>query len=289
MRKTGQIALALICGAALLTAQAKQPKPKSQKEIDAIMAIQNAQNAADRYTAIDNLLTKFADTEFKSMVLEMGAATAQQANDSEKMILYGERALEANPKSFQAMLILGQAWVQRTKEFDLDKEEKLARAEKYAKDSIETLKTAEKPRPEITDEQWTAAKKDLESQAHEVLGTAAMTRKKFDVAATEYKTASEVAATPDPATLVRLGSAYNSAGKYDEAVAVLDKALAMPDAHPQVKQIAQAEKARAAKLKSGAAKPAAPGAAPVPQVEIKKLGRIGDARGSGFTRNGSRL
>jgi tetratricopeptide (TPR) repeat protein len=134
---------------------------------------------------------------------------------------------------------------------------------------MELVKTADKIRPDITDDQWAALKRDLTSQCHEILGTIGMTRKKYDVAIAEYKTAAEVASTPDPATLTRLGSALNSAGKYDEAIATLDKVIATPDAHPQVKQVAQAEKNRALKLKAGVAKPA-PAAGEVQQIEIKK-------------------
>jgi hypothetical protein len=68
--------------------------------------------------------------------------------------------------------------------------------------------------------------------------------------------------------MVRLGAAYNQSGKPDEAIAVLDKVMAQTDVHPSIKQFAQAEKARAAQIKSGA-KPAQANPAP-PQVEIKK-------------------
>ena len=179
--------LVIGCGAGLVMGQAKQPKPKSQKEVDAIMAIQNATTPDARIEAIENLLTKFADTEFKVMVLQMAAATAQQKGDMDKMIIYAERTLEADPKSFSAMLMLAQGWASRTKEFDLDKEEKLARAEKYAKDALEQMKTAEKFRPDITDEQWAASKKDFGAQAHEALGSVAMVRKKYDVAITSTR------------------------------------------------------------------------------------------------------
>jgi tetratricopeptide (TPR) repeat protein len=269
MRRIAIALVALTCGAGLMMAQAKQqPKPKSQKEVDAIMAVQNAATPQERLTAIDNLLTKFADTEFKPMVLQMAAGTAQQIGDMDKAIIYAERSLEADPKSFQSMLLLAQAWASRTKEFDLDKEEKLARAEKYAKDAMETLKTAEKPNPAITDEQWAAAKKDLNSQGHEALGSVAMVRKKYDVAIAEYKVAADTASSPDPATLVRLAGAYGQAGQWDQDVATLDKVLAMPDVHPQIKAVATQERARALQAKNGGAKPAAPKPT-VPQVEIK--------------------
>ena len=157
---------------------------------------------------------------------------------------------------------------QRTREHDLDKEEKLSKAEKYAKGAQDLIKTAEKPNPSITDEQWEAGRKDMTAQALQALGLVAMVRKKYDDAATQFKAAIDSSSQPDPATMVRLGAAYNQAGKPDEAIPILEKVMAMTDVHPSIKQFAQAEKARAAQLKGGA-KPAGGAPAP-PQVEIKK-------------------
>jgi tetratricopeptide (TPR) repeat protein len=166
--------------------------------------------------------------------------------------------------------MLANGIAQKTREFDLDKEEKLAKSEKYAKTAMDLIKVAAKPRPDITDAQWVEAKKDYMSQAHEALGLSAMVRKKYDVAASEFKTAVEGAPTPDQSTMVRLASAYDLNGKPDDAIAVLDKLMAMPDLNPQIKQFAEKEKVTAMKLKTGAAKPPATGTAPPPQVEVKK-------------------
>ena len=107
--------------------------------------------------------------------------------------------------------------------------------------------------PGMTDDQWAAAKKDYVADAHQALGMVASTRKKNDVAISEYKLAVNTASNPDPATSVRLGQALNKAGKYYEAVAVLDKVMATPDVNAQVKQFAQAERVRAVTAKGGAA------------------------------------
>jgi tetratricopeptide (TPR) repeat protein len=181
----------------------------------------------------------------------------QQKNDVENMIVWSERLLEADKKNFGAMLMIAQGLAQRTREFDLDKEEKLGRAEKFAKEAQELIKTAVKPGAHLTDEQWEGAKKDFTAQSYEALGMIATARKKYDDAITAYKTAIEGAPAPDYATMVRLGSVYNLAGKPDEAVAVLDKVLSAADAHPSIKQFAQNEKNRAAQAKSGV-KPEAP-------------------------------
>lgn len=250
---------------------AKQPQVKSKEEAEALMAVFNAPDADARLKAVDTLLTKFKDTEFKAVALQVAAVTYQQKNDFENMVAYAERTLEADPQSYQAMLMLASGIAQHTREFDLDREEKLARVEKYVRTAQEILKTALKPNPNLTDEQWEAAKKDFDAQAHEALGLAALARKKYDVTIAEFKTALEVASSPDPATMVRLGAVYNMAGKHDEAIALLDKLMAQTDVHPQIKQFAQAERARAFQMKSAGAKPAQPppSSAP-PQVEIKQ-------------------
>ena len=82
-----------------------------------------------------------------------------------------------------------------------------------------------------------------------------MARKNYDVAAKEFGTAVSTAANPDPATMVRLAQAQNLAGKPDDALATIDKLNAIPDLHPQIKQVAQAERVRAIQAKGGGAKP----------------------------------
>lgn len=248
---------------------AKQPQPKSKGELESLQALFNAQTPDARIAAADELVTKYADTEFKDLALFFAAMSFEQKGDVEKAIIYGERALEANKEHYNSMLLLARLTAQRTREHDLDREEKLARVENYVKSVEKILATAPRPNPQITDEQWAAAKKDLMAQGYEALGLAALARKKYGDAAAEFKKALENSSQQDPATMVRLGAAYNLDGKYDEAIAVLDKVIAMTDVHPQVKQFAQAEKVRATQGKAGGAKPAQP-ATPPGTVEIKR-------------------
>jgi tetratricopeptide (TPR) repeat protein len=254
------------------TPLAKQPQPKSQAELEALQALFGAQDPDARIKAADELIAKFADTEFKPYALLFAAESYRQKNDFERMVVYAERTLEADPKNFTAMIMLAQGFAQRTREHDLDKEEKLARAEKLAKDAQQTIKDAPRPNPQITDEQWADAKKDFTGQAHEALGMVALARKKYDEAATQFKLAVDSSSQPDHATLVRLAAAYNQSGKYDEALTILEKLMADPNVHPTIKQFAQAERVRATQGKSGGAQPGAQaGETPAPpQVEIKK-------------------
>jgi len=147
-------------------------------------------------------------------------------------LIYAERVLEADPKDFRATLMLANYYATRTRENDLDREEKLAKAEKYANQVIEMVKTAPKPNPQITDEQWTDAKKDTTAEAYNNIGLANLTRKKYDAAAAGFKSAVEANSRPEPAYMVRLASALQSAGKNDEAIVWCDKSRGHPRRAP---------------------------------------------------------
>jgi tetratricopeptide (TPR) repeat protein len=270
-------ALALVAGVSSLMAQAKTPAPKSKDELAAVQALFSAtRNGPDAtIKAAEDLLTKYADTDFKDLALLSEAQAYQQKRDPEKAQIYAERAIEANPKNFQATLMLSELLVQNTRENDLDKEEKLGRAEKYANDTIQMVNSAPKPNPQLSDQQWGDAQKDIAAEAHNALGLSALVRKKYDVAVTEFKTAANSSAHPEPAYQVREASALQSAGKYDDAVAICDKVMADQTVAPQIRQVAQAIRATA--IKSGAkntnpppaaAAPAAP--APTPPAEKKQ-------------------
>jgi tetratricopeptide (TPR) repeat protein len=244
--KTKFMMVGLLAAGSLLMGQ----KVKSAKEGEAVQAVLSATNPDQKIAAADNLISKFKDTEFKAIVLEMAGEAYQQKGDSANAIVYGNRALEADPKNFQAMLLVAGQLAQITKEFDLDKDEKVKRAKKLAEDAITTVNATPKPNPKLSDEQWTGIQKDLVAQGHETLGVLAGVDKHWDVAITEYKMAIDNAANPEVTTMVRLTATYNFAKKYDEATAMADRVLATPGAPDNLKKIATDEKARAAKAKA---------------------------------------
>jgi tetratricopeptide (TPR) repeat protein len=243
--------LAAFLLAVIPVAAQQQPKPKSQKEVEALQKVQAAQNDPDaELQAIDYVLEHFADTEYKIMLLNMATDAAQRKGDYEKTVLYGERTLEADPGNIPVRITLAQAIVSHTRENDLDKDQSLKKVEDYANKALDLLKTAATPPPGIPDAQWPDTKKDFASQAHEVLGQDAELRKKYDDAIAAYKTAIAEAAKPSLVASARLAKAYVGAKQYDDAIATADKVLAANDAQPAVKQFAQQQKDIATKLKS---------------------------------------
>jgi len=254
------------------TAAPKGPTPKSPEELKALQAVFGAAGKPDEViAAAENVLTKFPDTEFKDTVLFLEADAYRQKGDKEKMQIYAERVLTVNPKQFQADLLLAESIVQTTREHDLDRDEKLAKADKYANDAIAAVSAAPKPNPQLTDPQWEDVKKDLIAQAHDALGLSALESKKYDVAITNLKMAVEGAAHPEPAYQIRLASAYQASGKNDEAIELAEKVMNDPTNPPQIKSVAQSVRAAAVVAKRGASgQPAGTAPAAPEQIEIKR-------------------
>jgi tetratricopeptide (TPR) repeat protein len=219
-------------------AQAKGPSPKSPAEGKAIMAVNTALQANDPdgiIKAANDLLTQFADTDFKEWALKIEAKTYQTKGDAEHAQVYAQQALQIDPKDYSMMLLMGEVIGNHIGDHDLDRQDKLNAATKYLNDSIEAVKNAPKPSPQVTDDQWAEYRKYAVAEAHNGLGMVAMTRKDWDGAITEFKAA--VDGDPQDAYYARLASVYQSAGKNDEAIAICDKLLANPSLHPMIKSV----------------------------------------------------
>ncbi len=136
-----------------------QKKSKSDKETQAIQAIQKAKSPDEVIAAAENLITKFADTDFKSAALTDEAQAYEQKGDSTKALSYGRLAVEADPKNSDALVLVALELAGHTRDADLDKTEKLAEADKDVKAALEIIPTEAKPGPQVSDAQWEDGKK----------------------------------------------------------------------------------------------------------------------------------
>lgn len=217
------------------------------------MQIQTVADADAQIKAVDEFVRNYPNSQFKAFMLGLAGEASQRKGDRPKALFYYEEVLKIEPKDYQsinAMLMIAAETAQDTPEFALNKEQRLGRAEKLAMDAIALLDTVAKPNPQVTDEQWAAAKKDDLARAHEALGMIAMARKNWNVAAEEFQKAMDAAASPQITAPIRLGGALNEAGKYDEAIAALNKVLAMQGVPDQIRQVAENEKKRSEQLKA---------------------------------------
>ena len=229
--------------AAALGSFAFAQQPKSKKEGEALIAIQSATTPEARLEAIENLLTKFADTEYKVIALEIASDTVQQKNDAVQTVIYAERLLEADPKNLNGISTLAKVTAGGIRENDLDKEDKLKRVDELAGTCLKLAPDSKNPNKMMTEEQWAARKNEFLADCHDAIAAAAILRKKVDVAVAEYQ--ASLALRKDPATMVRIAQVYTAQGKYDDSIAMLEKVQAIPDVNPVVRQVAGNERVKA--------------------------------------------
>jgi hypothetical protein len=238
---------AFLAVGAMVVAQAPPQKKVSKAEAEAINGFLTEKDPAAKIAKVDAFVQKFADTQYKSMAYTQAARAAEQMGAGPKVIIYADLAIEADPKgAYEAMLMESAELARSTRENDLDKEDKLGKAEKMAHSGMEIAANAPKPNAQIPDAQWEEIKKEFVGDAHRDLGMVAAVRKKYDVEVAEFKQAVEIPGQPDPATFVRLAAAYNDNKQPDEALATLAK---MPPT-PQIASFVDKEKRRAEALKA---------------------------------------
>ena len=94
--------------AALLAAStlAMGQKIKSKNEENAVRALLGAQTPDAKIAAAEEIVTKFKDSEWKSIALFQAGQAAQQKGDAAGAINYGTRAIEADAKNYQALLLV---------------------------------------------------------------------------------------------------------------------------------------------------------------------------------------
>jgi tetratricopeptide (TPR) repeat protein len=260
--------LAMAAGVACLAWQAPAgkapagPQAKSQAELKAVQAMLQARDPESMIKTADDLLTKFADTQFKDAALAMEAEgyRSKTPPDLDNAQVFAQQALAANPVNIQANMLLGEILIQTTTVFAMDKEEKLTKAQKCLTAAQDALKTTVKPKKDMSDMDWDQFKKDTSATIHNDFGMLASVRRNWDAAATEFKAA--IADSDQPAFEARLASTLRQEGKYADAIAICDKVLATPNLNSIIKNFVDGIKAAAVKASAPAA---APAPAPAPQ------------------------
>jgi tetratricopeptide (TPR) repeat protein len=241
LRGVPAVAIAL---AVALPGLLAQPQAEIQRGVEALKAMFGAQTADARIAAAENVLTKFADTDFKAVALYFEAASYREKGDYEHTVVFGERTLEADPKHYQAMLMLAAVIAAAHQGIRPGSRGQAGPGGEVRQHRPRLLKDAPKPNPNLTDDQWAGAKKDFAADGarrarHGRHGAQEVRRRRKRI-----QTRHRHWQRPDPSNMVRLGKAYSDDGKYDDAIAQFDKVMAMQDINVQVRQVAQAERVR---------------------------------------------
>ncbi len=227
MKRLSTLACALLFLTSVLFAQA--PNFKSQEELDAFLMIQQAADVPSQAAAGQAFLAEYSNSEAASLASYMTMLAYQQMDDFENMLLYGDMVLESEPPPGMlagTLISLAGAIPNRTREFDLDKEEKLTRAEDYAKRAMALIPTLPKLDPNMTDDDWLATKMEFMSQCHEALGNTEAKRGNHAQAEGSLRKALEMAPQPAAFTYFSLAKVLKEQNKEEEAKEMAQQCLA---------------------------------------------------------------
>lgn len=248
------------------TSQRKAPPAaKTAEEGAAYQAIVNNPDVTAAEAAAKDFEAKNGQSELRGPIYQNLMYRYQQANNADKTIEMGRKALQFDPDQPMALVTVASVLSERTKETDLDRDQRLAEAMQDAQRALTGMDAwlATAP-PPVTDQLAQSMKPVLSSFAHAAMGMVEMTRKNPGEAEKHYRMAVELnTIRPEAITWLRLALALDAQKKYVEALPAANRAVELSAATPgMVAEWAKQEQARLAKLTGQPAPASAPATPP---------------------------
>jgi len=240
----------------------RPPQAKTQPEFDAYQAaIKNANDPAAIEKSADDFATKFPDSELRVLLYRAAMHAYQSANDAEKMADTAQKVLKIDPDDPEALIGGAEVIAERTRDTDLDKDQRLAEAQKDAQRALQTVDTDVAIPAGTPQEKIDAYKGFLRSSAYSVLGTIAFNQKNYVEAENQFRQSiNALPSQPDPVVVLRLAIALDNQGKYPEALKEANRAVDLTQENTTAGTLARRERDRLVQLTGGS--PAAPPSKP---------------------------
>ncbi|HZR57388.1 MAG TPA: hypothetical protein VFA74_10980 [Terriglobales bacterium] len=230
----------------------RPPQAKTQPEFDAYnAAIANIKDPAAMEKAADDFAAKFPTSDLRVLLYRACMNSYQSANNADKMMEMGRKILTLDPNDPEAALGVAQVLAERTRDTDLDKDQRYAEASKMAEHALETIDTDVAAPAGTPPEKLEAYKRYLKSTAYAVLGTIQFDQEKFaDAEGTLRKAIDADPSQPDPVAMLRLALALDKQDKYPEALQEATKVVAITQESTNIGSTARKEQDRLQKLTS---------------------------------------
>lgn|SRR6185437_7667407 len=226
------------------------PSAKTQDEFAAYQAAANTSDPAAAEKAADDFAAKYPQSDLRGLLYSNLMRKYQQANDSEKTLETARKVLTYEPNDPVALVMAATVLAERTRESDLDRDERYDESVKDAQKALETVNTDLMAPNSITPEQLDGAKKMLMSMAHSAIGMVDLDRK--DDAAAQQQFQQSIALSPpgqvEPLTYLRLALAQDHLKQYSDALTSANKAVSTAPPNSPVAMLAKQEVDRLSKL-----------------------------------------
>jgi len=241
------------------TPQGKRPpQAKTDAEFAEFnTAIANTNDPAAVEKAAEAFATKYPDSELRVLLYEAAMQSYQRANNADKMMEMGRKVLKIDPDEPTALVGVAQVLAERTRDTDLDKDQRLDEAMKLAQRSLTTVDTDIAPRADTPQDKIDAYKGVLRSSAYAIMGTLEFNKEKYADAETFYrKSIDAFPAQLDPVVVLRLALALDKQGKYPEALKEANHAVQLTPEGTTAGGLARRERDRLVQLTGGTPTPA---------------------------------
>jgi tetratricopeptide (TPR) repeat protein len=238
-------------GQAAAPAGKRPPQAKTQEEFAAYKTAVAITDAAAEEKAADDFATKFPDSELRPLLYKALMHSYQQANNADKMLAMSQKVLTFDPDDPEALLGVAQVLAERTRDTDLDKDQRIAESRKDAQRALVTVET-DVPTSGAPPEQLAAFKGFLRSEAYAIIGTLDFNAKAWaDAEANLRKSIDAFPQQVDPIAVFRLSVALDMQNKYPEALKYANQAVDLTKPGTGAGDAARKEKDRLIQLIGG--------------------------------------
>jgi tetratricopeptide (TPR) repeat protein len=234
----------------------RKPMAKTQPEYDAWKAAAAMTDAAAQEKAAGEFATKYPDSELRQLLYAAVMHSYQAANNTEKTLEMAQKILTYDADDPEALVAVAQLLAERTRDTDLDKDQRLAEARKDAQRALLTVDT-DVPTAGYPAEQVHTFKGFIRSQAYYTLGTLDYNASAWaDAEGNLRKSIDALPQQIDPVTVFRLSVALDMQNKYPEALKYANQAVELTKEGTNAGDAARKEKDRLTELNKGGAPPA---------------------------------
>src|SRR6266404_4149297 len=240
----------------------RPPQAKTQPEFDAWKAASASTDAAGLEKASDDFATKFPDSELRVLLYKNAMRLYQNANSAEKTEAMGRKVLSFDGDDPEALVIVAEVIAERTRDSDIDKDQRYGEAISMAQKATRTVDTDIQVPADTPQEKIDAYKSLLRSNAYSILGTIEFKKENYAGAQDNLqKSIDAFPSNPDPVVILRLALSLDKQGKYPDALKVANRAVELTQDNTAIGTPARHERDRLQQLTGGAA-PAPPQSPP---------------------------
>lgn len=242
--------------AAAAPAAKRPPQAKTQPEFDAWKAAAANTDPAALEKASDDFATKFPDSELRVLLYKNTMRAYQKVDNAEKTEATGRKVLSCDADDPEALVIVSEVIAERTRDTDIDRDQRFADATAMAQKALKTIDTDIGVPAGTPQDKLDAYKSGLRSQAYSIIGAIDYKKENYTAAQDDLQKAID-AYPSDPAAVdvLRLALALDKQQKYAEALKVADRAVQMTQDNTPIGTPARRERERLQQLTGGAAPP----------------------------------